>query len=87
MISPNTIIDTASGHKLIWSGGSVTGYDFWTPPVYPNASQPDGGGADHLHPANCSTGCLFDILSVGFYYTGSHVNVNVNVNVTHVMGG
>ena len=41
----------------------VTGMDMWAPAVYPNASQPDGGGADARDAANCTTGCIFDILT------------------------
>ena len=73
MLSSNTIIDTVTGYKLIVSACEddakthhlryceVTGYNFWTPADYPNASQPNGGGADHLDAENCTTGCIFNV--------------------------
>jgi hypothetical protein len=75
MVSSNTIIDTKTGYKLIVSNCEddaktghqrmcdVTGYNFWSPADYPNASQPNGGGADHLDAGNCTAGCLFNILA------------------------
>ena len=76
MISSNTIIDAKQGYKLIVSGCEddakthgvrmcdVTGYDMWTPPDYPNASQPNGGGADPglVDAGNCTLGCLFNVV-------------------------
>jgi hypothetical protein len=41
----------------------VTEYDFWSPADYPNASQPNGGGADYLDAGNCTAGCLFNVLA------------------------
>ena len=73
-LSSNTIINCTDGHKLIVSlcernnktqgllRCDVTGMNMWSPSVYPNASQPDGGGADALDAANCTSGCLWNVL-------------------------
>ena len=70
-LSSNTIVNCTDGHKLVVSmcerenktqgllRCDVTGMNIWSPAVYPNASQPDGGGGDALDAANCTTGCLW----------------------------
>lgn len=68
-LSSNTMIDTVGGWKIIVSGCAiirgglacdVTGMNMWTPSVYPNRTQPDGGG--YGAPANCTQGCMYNVL-------------------------
>merc|ERR1712151_1419413 len=68
----NSAIMNDQGWKLIVSqclqvGESfkcdVTNSDVWTPPVYPNASQPNGLPTSAMNSGmDCRSGCLFNVL-------------------------
>lgn len=67
-LSSNTILDTVNGWKLILSTCArlpefwcdVTGYNMWSPHIYPNATQPNGMPWTVV-PMNCTQGCLFNV--------------------------
>lgn len=69
LLSSNTVVDTVAGWKLIVSNCTmapqlecdVTSYNMWSPAVYPNLTQPNGMPWT-VQPANCTMGCLFNIL-------------------------
>lgn len=56
--------DTTGGWKIIVSKnwtlrlGDVTGMNMWAPSVYPNKTQPMGGG--YGASADCTNGCLYN---------------------------
>merc|ERR1712110_893812 len=68
-LSSNTLLDTVSGWKLMVSQCvnttmflcDSTLFDFLPPPVYPNASHPNGVDY-YFPPRDCRTGCLYNVL-------------------------